>query len=166
MSDGLERGAELVVRLPAAAAPSPSRAGSGPNRPAPQGQRVRVLVVEDNADAAESLSMLLELAGHQVRLARDGLEALELARHEAPEVMLVDIGLPGMDGYEVARQARLHPALAEVSLVALTGYGRDEDRERARAAGFDDHLVKPVDIAELERLLGRVEVDRGRARHR
>jgi CheY-like chemotaxis protein len=114
-----------------------------------------VLVVDDNADAAESLRMLLELFGHRVRVARDGPSALELACADVPEVMLVDIGLPGMDGCEVALGARRTPALRDVWLVALTGWGRDEDRRRTLVAGFDLHLTKPVDPAALRKLLAR-----------
>jgi two-component system CheB/CheR fusion protein len=152
-SDGLERGAEFVVRLPAARvaraglAPTPSADGS---RPA----RARILIVEDNRDAAESLTMLLELLGHHVRAVHDGATALEVGAANVPDVMLVDIGLPGMDGYELARRVRGHPALEKVVLVALTGYGRDEDRRQALTAGFDHHLVKPIDPSILQDLVG------------
>jgi len=116
----------------------------------------RVLIVEDNADAAESLMMLLELLGHRVRMLPDGVAALEAARANPPDVMLVDIGLPGLDGYEVARRVRRDPAIRHVVLVALTGYGREEDKQRAMAAGFDYHIVKPVNIDALEDLVGRM----------
>ena len=116
----------------------------------------RVLVVEDNVDAAESLMMLLELLGHTVGIAHDGPAALEKARADVPDVMLVDIGLPGMDGYEVARSIRADPGLRDVFLIALTGYGGDEDRQQAIAAGFDHHLVKPVDVNELQSVVARV----------
>src|SRR6185295_4403299 len=105
-------------------------------------RRLRVLVVEDNQDAAESLTTLLQLWGHDVRVAYDGLAALRLAEAETPDVILSDIGLPGMDGYELARQLRARPAFGRVVLVALSGYGRDEDRRQAAEAGFDHHLVK------------------------
>ena len=114
---------------------------------------LRVLVVDDNIEAAESLMMLLEVFGHQVRVARDGPTALRRACEDVPEVMLVDIGLPGMDGCEVARGARRIPELREVWLVAFTGYGSDEDRQRTLGAGFDLHLTKPVDPAVLRELL-------------
>jgi CheY-like chemotaxis protein len=114
-----------------------------------------VLVVDDDSDAAESLRMLLERFGHRVRVARDGARSLQLACAEVPEVMLVDVGLPGLDGCEVARRVRRIPALRDVWLVALTGWGRDEDRQRTLAAGFDLHLTKPVDPANLRELLVR-----------
>jgi CheY-like chemotaxis protein len=104
----------------------------------------RILLVEDNEDAAESLKILLELVGHRVCVVHDGAAGVEAARASAPDVMLVDIGLPGMDGYEVAKLVRAENGLEHVLMVALTGYGRDEDRQQALAAGFDHHLVKPV----------------------
>jgi CheY-like chemotaxis protein len=116
----------------------------------------RVLVVEDNPDAAESLAMLIRLHGHEARIARDGPEALSLVEAYRPDVALVDIGLPGIDGYEVARRLRARPELLGVVLVALTGYSGPEERLRSHEAGFDRHMVKPVDIVELERLLGGV----------
>jgi two-component system CheB/CheR fusion protein len=106
-------------------------------------------MVEDQPDAAESLLMILELLGHHVRVAHDGLAALEAARANPPDIMLIDIGLPGMNGYELAQAIRREPALRRAVLVALTGYGRPEDRAAAMAAGFDYHLVKPVDVAAL-----------------
>jgi CheY-like chemotaxis protein len=112
-----------------------------------------VLVVEDNRDTAESLTMLLDLYGHRVRTVYDGVAALDAAGAEAPDVMLVDIGLPGMDGYEVARRIRRDAHLRDVRLIALTGYGRDEDRRQALAAGFDHHLVKPVNPETLNGLV-------------
>ena len=115
--------------------------------------RLRVLIVDDDADAGESLMMLLEVFGHQVRVARDGPTALELACEDIPELMLVDIGLPGMDGCELARRARRMRELRDVVLVAFTGYGRDEDHRRTLGAGFDHHLTKPVDPALLRELL-------------
>jgi len=115
-----------------------------------------VLLVEDNPDAAESVTILLELLGHHVRAVYDGVAALDAARASTPDVMLVDIGLPGMDGYEVARRVRRDPALTQVVLVALTGYGRDEDKREAMAAGFDHHLVKPVNPEALHGLVARL----------
>jgi CheY-like chemotaxis protein len=115
-----------------------------------------VLLIEDNADARDALRTLLELDGYEVAAAADGTEGLELARAKAPAVALVDIGLPGFDGYEVARRMRAL-AIAPPVLIALTGYSEPEDRARAREAGFDAHLVKPVDPDELSALLGRLE---------
>jgi CheY-like chemotaxis protein len=117
--------------------------------------RWRILVVDDNRDATESLALLLQLEGHATRAAYDGLEALEVARSFDPEIVLLDIGLPGLNGYEVARRLRQQPGGDRLLLVALTGWGQDDDRARTRAAGFDEHLVKPVDPACLVRVLGR-----------
>jgi two-component system CheB/CheR fusion protein len=109
--------------------------------------------VDDNHDAAETLAMLLGLLGHEVQQAHDGHQALRLVSNFIPELVLLDIGLPGISGYKVAAEMRTLPALRHTQLVALTGYGSDEDRHRSRAAGFDHHLVKPVELAALEALL-------------
>ncbi len=113
----------------------------------------RILLVDDNADAAEVQGDLLEIEGHEVVVVHDGPTALHVAPEYHPDVVLLDIGLPGMDGYEVARRLRQEPALAGTMLVALTGYGQEEDRQRSREAGFDEHLVKPVDMGALLRVL-------------
>jgi CheY-like chemotaxis protein len=118
------------------------------NRPAH-----RVLVVDDNPDSADTLGLLLRLTGHEVRTAYDGPAALEAARSYRPEVAVVDLGLPRMDGCELARRLRKQPGWDAVLLVALTGHGRDEDRRRTQEAGFDHHLVKPVEFETLQRLL-------------
>ena len=118
-----------------------------------------MLVLEDQPDVAEGLAMLLEFLGHRVRVVHDGVAALNAARADPPDVMLVDIGLPGMDGYEVARRVRHDPALRHLTLVALTGYGREEDKQKTKAAGFDHHLVKPVDPDVLQGLLSRLGTD-------
>jgi signal transduction histidine kinase/CheY-like chemotaxis protein len=153
-SEGLGKGAEFVVRLVALPVaieePLPGVAPPPPERCA------GVLVVEDSPDVAESLTMFLELLGHRVRAVYDGVVALDAARTSPPDVMLVDIGLPGMDGYEVARRVRCDPDLNRVILVALTGYGREEDRRQAMAAGFDYHLVKPVSPDALHGLVARL----------
>jgi PAS domain S-box-containing protein len=145
-------GARFTVRLPVREAdvggPGSEREGS----PATSRAR-RILVVDDNADAAESLAMLLSLDGHEVRTALDGGAALATARDFLPEVALLDIGLPGMDGYELAAALRAEPALAGLRLVALTGYGQPEDRARSQAAGFDLHVVKPIGPEDLARCL-------------
>jgi CheY-like chemotaxis protein len=114
---------------------------------------VCVLVVDDNMDAALTLAELLDLCGHETHVAHDGPTALEVARVYRPEVILLDIGLPGMDGYEVARQIGQEAGLSGALLVAVSGYGQEEDRRRARDAGLDHHLVKPVDMRELQRLI-------------
>jgi signal transduction histidine kinase len=151
-SDGAGRGSEFVVRLPAAGSASvgrrAERAGSDPV----SGQPRRILVVDDNQDAAESLAMLLRLSGHEVMVAHDGHQALAIAAIERPGVVLLDIGLPGMDGYEVCRRVR-QQGLADAQIIAMTGYGQDRDRERSKEAGFDTHTVKPVEIQELMQLL-------------
>jgi CheY-like chemotaxis protein len=116
-----------------------------------------VLVVEDNLDSAQSLAELIELWGHEVRVALDGPAALEAAKEYKPEVVLLDLGLPFVDGFEVARRLRQDPKLARAQLVALTGYHQEEDRRRSRDAGFDLHLTKPIDCDHLARLLSGAE---------
>jgi CheY-like chemotaxis protein len=146
-SPGPNQGSEFVVRLPALAdvhAPVVSTNGDGGHAPA-KGPGSRILVVDDNVDATDSLALLLGVSGHEVRTAYDGPAALEAAEAFDPAIVLLDIGLPGMDGYEVARRLRQLPGRDKVLLVALTGYGQEEDRRRSREAGFDHHLVKPVD---------------------
>ncbi len=113
----------------------------------------RVLVVDDNADAAQSLKILLELFGHEVQVAATGKQALDSASAFFPQVVLLDIGLPGMDGFEVARRLRANPALQETLLVAVTGYGQDEDRRQSQQAGFSAHLVKPLELSALQEVL-------------
>ena len=112
----------------------------------------QILLVEDNTDARDALRALLELDGYEVHAAADGTEGLDLARTKRPDVALIDIGLPGFDGYEVARRMKLLPTQPRF-MVALTGYSEPEDRQRAKEAGFDAHLVKPVDPDDLGRLL-------------
>lgn len=152
-SEGVGRGSELIVRLPEELrVPQPS----APANLALESRcalPAQVLIAEDNAQAAESLAMLLQLLGFRVCLCADGPSALDAARSNPPDVMLVDIGLPGMHGYELAGRIRREPVLRDVALVALTGYGQEEDRRRALAAGFDHHLVKPVEPQKLEDLL-------------
>jgi two-component system CheB/CheR fusion protein len=154
-SQGLGKGAEFVVTLPTLPMTSEEPRPAKRTELGPQGT-ARVLLVEDNPDTAESLTMLLELLGHRLRAAHDGVAALDAARANIPDVMLVDIGLPGMDGYEVARRVRRDPQLKDVVLVALTGYGREEDKQQAMAAGFDYHLVKPVAPDALHGLVARL----------
>jgi PAS domain S-box-containing protein len=157
-SPGAGGGAEFVIRLPALPRESGERADAALDAQARTREQhpARVLMVEDNPDAAESLVMLLELLGHNVRVVHDGLAALEAATANVPDIMLVDIGLPGLDGYEVARSIRREPALRNIVLVALTGYGRPEDKAQAMAAGFDYHLVKPVDLEALGELVAQL----------
>jgi CheY-like chemotaxis protein len=147
-SDGPGKGAEFTLRLPCEELPEPepvTESGSPGKEPR------RVLVVEDNRDAAESLGLFLELCGFGVTLAYNGPEGLEAAKSVRPDIVLCDIGLPGMDGFQVASALWQDPETADVRLIAVTGYGQEEDRKRALAAGFDVHWVKPVDP---EKLLG------------
>jgi two-component system CheB/CheR fusion protein len=148
-SGGPGCGAEFTVRLPAAGPPARRAAG----RPAPPASRRRILVIDDNEDGATTLKEVLELHGNEVRVALDGPGGVALARDLAPEVVLCDIGLPGMDGYAVARALRADPATRGVFLVALTGYARPEDVRRASEAGFDRHFTKPIALETLERAL-------------
>jgi signal transduction histidine kinase/CheY-like chemotaxis protein len=149
-SGGPGQGSEFIVRLPALAAEpaGPNGAARQPGRP----RRCRVLVVDDNVDGAESLALLLRVAGHDVRISHNGPAGLTEAAAFHPEVVLLDIGLPGMDGYEVARRLQEQPDLPRPLLVAVTGYGQDEAVRRSRAAGFDHHIVKPADPAALASL--------------
>jgi CheY-like chemotaxis protein len=114
---------------------------------------MKILVADDNRDAAATLGMILELGNHEVSVAHDGHEALKAARAACPEAVILDIGMPGMCGDEVARQIRSESWGADVLMVAVTGWGQAEDKARAAAAGFDHHLTKPVDIDRLEKLL-------------
>jgi two-component system, OmpR family, response regulator len=116
---------------------------------------LRVLVVEDHADSATSLAMLLRISGHEVRVAQDGLAALEMARSDPPDVVLLDLGLPGLDGWQVAERLRRQSAPKRPLFIALTGYGREEDRRRSEEAGIELHLLKPADPVQLLRLLAR-----------
>jgi len=153
-SDGPNHGSEFVVHLPLSnkrreAPCSQPSAESVFSRPGPR----RILVVDDNQDSADSLARLLKMEGHEVITANDGPTALDMAMVLCPSIILLDIGLPKMDGYEVARRIRKHPELQAAILVALTGYGQEEDRRRAQEAGFHAHLVKPAGLAALRALL-------------
>jgi CheY-like chemotaxis protein len=152
-SEGPGRGSEFAVRLPVLAKPPEATPGTNGRPPAPAAARRRALIVDDNRDAAESLAALIGLAGHEVRVAHDGPTALTVAEAFRPEVVLLDIGLPGMTGYDVARALRNRPPTAGAVLAALTGYGQDEDRRQSREAGIDVHLVKPPDPEAIRRLL-------------
>ena len=159
-SAGPGQGSEFVVRLPVREAPEtePTRcAAAATASPA----SLRVLVVDDNVDAADSLAMLLRLGGHEVRVAYTGPAAFRGGRPPTRMSILLDIGLPGMDGYEVARRLRGKPQTRNAVLIAMTGYGQEADKERARRAGFDHHFVKPVDPTQLHDLLARWS-ERGR----
>ena len=144
-SEGPGKGSEFTVRLPAATKPGRSPADRGRRRRSAGGEASRILVVDDNVDTARGMARLLKLLGHDVQTAHDGPSALDAARTLRPEFVLLDIGLPGMDGYEVARRLRRGGVLQGAVIIAVSGYGQDEDRRRSREAGFDHHLVKPVD---------------------
>ena len=150
----LGEGSEFVVRLPVTAMPAlviaePIVSSS----PVPAARSMRVLVVEDNIDAAETLTMVLAAFGHEIRIANDGHEAVKTAREFQPQVVLLDIGLPGLNGFEVAALLRAEPGLGDAVLIAMTGYGETAARERSKAVGFDHHLVKPVDIDKILAIL-------------
>ncbi len=153
LSEGSGRGTEFIVTLPLFSEETPMTGGSDSAQIERQHERRRVMVIDDNKDAAESMSMLFELWGHEVMCAYDGRAALAEAARYRPDAVFLDIGLPGMDGYEIAERLRELPESADSVLVAITGYGQDEDRRRSRAAGFDHHLVKPVAPETLQRLL-------------
>jgi PAS domain S-box-containing protein len=156
VSEGPGQGSEFIVRIPAhrevSATPAVPDSEAAPVRNA----KLRVLIVDDNIAAAETLGVLLQVAGHDVQVAHDGLEALEKAEFHRPECVFLDIGLPhGMDGYEVARRLRRQTETDAAFLIALTGFGQDEDRRRAKEAGFDAHLVKPAATEAVQELLAR-----------
>jgi PAS domain S-box-containing protein len=160
-SPGLGQGSEFVVRLPVRPGPSVAAERYESDEPAsPLTHRSRVLVVEDNVDAAESLAALLRLWGHEVQVVNDGLAAIDAAREQRPEVVLLDIGLPGLDGYQVARKLREEVGLDHALLVAMTGYGQPEDRRRSQEAGIHLHYVKPVEPAILRELLANPSTSR------
>ena len=164
-SEGVGKGSRFVVRLPIASADLPL-----PPDPAPRDDgalaaptdRLRVLVVDDNIDAAESLAMVLRIGGHEVEVANDGDTAIRAAQTFGPDVVFLDIGIPGKNGYEVARLLRQSPGAERLFLVALTGWGTDEDRARSKEAGFDHHLTKPAELRSVDRLLAEVAAGRRR----
>jgi CheY-like chemotaxis protein len=153
-SEGPGKGSEFVVRLPVLTEPASTarqtrRVQSGT---APMSSH-RVLIVDDNRDAADSLAMMMQMTGNDARTAYDGAEAVRLAKQFRPEVVLLDIGLPIMDGCETARAIRSEPWGKEILLIAVTGWGQDDDRRQSSEAGFDHHLVKPVDPSALMEIL-------------
>ncbi|HYE35176.1 hybrid sensor histidine kinase/response regulator [Methylocaldum sp.] len=152
-SEGPGHGSEFVIRLPKMESPPSVQERSESVQSSPTSEQY-VLVVDDNASSADSLSSLLEAYGYQVEAAYDGKTALDRVKERTPDAVLLDIGMPQMDGYEVARRLREDPRLARMRLIAISGYGQEEDRQRSREAGFDHHLVKPVDIDVLLELLG------------
>ena len=164
-SDGPGQGSEFVVTLPLlkiAAVASTKVAGSDPaTTVAPRVQsRTRVVVIEDNKSHALSLQKLLQAMGHEVRIAYDGVSAMKLLVNFVPNFALIDLGLPRINGYDLARWLREQPQLREVTLIAQTGWGREEDRQQARDAGYDHHLVKPIDPQQLAAILSQPGVKR------
>ena len=155
-SAGAGQGSEFRVWLPWAAQASPGATAGAAAQVTPEGSGRRVLVVDDNADVAETTATMLELSGHRVLTAPDGAQALDCVEDFAPEIVLLDIGLPGIDGYEVARRMRQLPKARRAWLVAVTGYGQPADRQRGREAGFDEHQLKPVDPQALAEMIERV----------
>jgi signal transduction histidine kinase/ActR/RegA family two-component response regulator len=157
VSSVLGQGSEFVLRLPAPCLPAPSPAVATAQAIA---KPSRVLVVDDNVDSAESLAMLLQASRHDVRTAHDGPTALTAALDYRPDVMLLDIGMPGMNGYEIAGIIRRNPLLRDIVLIAVTGYGHETDRQRAQAAGFDHHVVKPADFATVQKIIASASLRR------
>ena len=156
-SAGLKKGCEFTIKLPVVVKPAAAEAKTVIESGQKLGRALRVLVVEDNIDAADTLSLLLRLHGHDVHVARSGESALEIAPTARPDVVLLDIGLPGMDGYQVAKRLRERPDFAQVTMCALTGYTPSEaDRQRQQETGFDHYYVKPVDLADLLELFAKV----------
>jgi len=161
-SDGEGLGSEFVVRLPVLAQPM-TTAQSGFEGAAKSSSEHRVLIVDDNRDSADSLSMLLEITGNKTFLAHDGVEALDAAEKYRPDVMLVDIGLPRLDGHEVCRRIREQPWGKDTVMIALTGWGQEDDRRKSQEAGFNGHLVKPVDYDQLLELLSELTNQQSKA---
>ena len=158
-SNGPGQGSEFVVRLPMAAEQEAIQVDGSKQSTGPSASAVsprRILVVDDNRDAAESLAVLLRMMGHDVRIAHDGMTALGMAADHPAHLAFLDIGMPGMDGYELAKKLRQLPGLDNMFLVALTGLGQADDRRRTEAAGFDLHLVKPIEPDALPTVLTRV----------
>jgi PAS domain S-box-containing protein len=155
-SAGPDQGSEFTVRLPGAVEAPDKAPESSPAKP--EGHPARILVVDDNLDAAQSLAILLRSWGHGVTVASDGPSALAAAAAHPPDIALLDIGLPGMDGYQIAEQLRKMQGLEKLVLIAITGYGQEQDRRLSQQAGFNHHLVKPVDLEALQSLLAEASV--------
>ncbi len=152
-SDGADRGSAFTVWLPVVAPAAESPAGDAPKADRPSAPGRRILVVDDNRDSAVSMAMMPQLLGHQVRTAHDGVEGVEAAEAFRPELILMDVGMPRMNGYEATRRIREQSWGKAVTIVALTGWGQDGDRAQSKTAGCDQHLVKPVSPEDVEKLL-------------
>jgi CheY-like chemotaxis protein len=163
VSEGRGKGSEFIVRLPLSVS-TEARSAAPRHAPAGAAAQHRVLVVDDNVDAADSLGMVLELLGADVRVVNSGPDALAVMNGDPPTVVVLDIGMPGMDGYEVARRIRGDARYDGVTLIAMTGWGQDDDRRRTRAEGFDHHLIKPPDIVALQGVLASIAGGRRGAR--
>ena len=151
LSEGLGKGSEFVVRLPVTIdQTAPIKALDAVNGSSPKG---RILIVDDNLDSAQSLAEVLKMTGNDTFVAHDGEEAVEAAERQRPDVILLDIGLPRLNGFDACRRIRANPWAENILIIALTGWGQEEDRRKSAEAGFDGHLVKPVDMAELMKLL-------------
>jgi CheY-like chemotaxis protein len=155
-SDGDGKGSVFTVTLPVSRIMAPEQNSHEGNVAMRAGLPLRVAIVDDNLDAAETLAAVLEASGHQVTVAENSSKALEVAETFNPEVFILDIGLPDMDGYELARRLRTKPAFSKTTLIALTGYGQATDRELSKAAGFDSHFVKPIEPEALMRVFGQL----------
>jgi CheY-like chemotaxis protein len=151
-SEGYGLGSEFIVRLPVAVPAAPEQQGDG-EAPAQPTVGHRILLADDNVDAATSLALMLQMMGHEVRTAHDGLEAVAAASEFRPDLILMDIGMPKLNGYDACRRIREQPGGKDVVMVALTGWGQDEDKRRSEEAGFNTHLIKPVEPATIENLL-------------
>ena len=163
-SEGLGRGSTFTVRLPWVVAPKSLLSPAGPLGETPKNVRLRILAIDDIADVADVLKMLLDLEGFETRVAYSGKAGLEIAEQFAPDVIVCVIGLPEMDGHEIARRLRRDPQTAPATLVALTGRGTEDEVRRTRESGFDYHLVKPVDAGALLELLSRIQPRAQKAR--
>jgi len=152
-SEGIGKGSRFTVTLPRAEEAGRDAAPAAHGLAPAQAEALRLLVVDDNEDAGQMLGMYLEMAGYRVTVVQSARAALEAVRTETPDACLLDIGLPDIDGNELARQLRQMPAMASATLIAITGYGQEADRARTAAAGFDHHFVKPVDMAALLEVL-------------
>ena len=152
-SEGHGMGSEFIVRLPVASMEKPMANPTHVTQHAPQATALKVLIADDNEDSAMTLAMILKIMGSEVCTAHDGMEAVEVATAFRPDVILLDIGMPRLNGYEACRRIREQPWGEKIVLVALTGWGQDEDKRRSQEAGFTHHMVKPIDPAVLKKLL-------------
>jgi len=157
-SDGVDKGSEFIVRLPIVVEPATEVDRASPSSNGRLGSELRILVVEDNQDAAESLAVVLRLTGHSVWVAYDGEQAVAIAEGIQPQVTLCDVGLPKMNGYDVARALRRQPGGESMLLIAVTGWGQEHDKRKTSEAGFNRHMVKPVDVPALLQMLESVSV--------